>query len=116
MAHARAAGRMIVATALQAALPVGVTAAGAVTVQLEESNDTFTQALEAARDDVLAAVRTLFPGATRVVLLQPEGSGPPAAPQRLTAESVKVERVAMLRKRDGLLDAAIDALDLDLVE
>jgi DNA polymerase-3 subunit gamma/tau len=116
VAHARAAGRMIVATALQTALPVGVTAAGAVTVQLEESNDTFTQALEAARDDVLAAVRTLFPGATRVVLLQPEGSGAPVAPQRLTAESVKEERVATLRKRDGLLDAAIDALDLDLVE
>jgi DNA polymerase-3 subunit gamma/tau len=116
VAHARAAGRMIVATALQSVLPVSVAATGVVTVQLEDANDTFAQALDAARDDVLAAVRTLFPGATRVVLLQPEGSGPPAAPQRLTAESVKVERVATLRRRDPVLDAAVDALDLDLVE
>jgi hypothetical protein len=107
---------MIVATALQALLPVSVTSAGVVTVQLEEPNDTFAQALEAARDDVLAAVRTLYAGATRVTLLRPEGSAPPAAPQRLTAESVKVERVATLRKRDPVLDAAVDALDLDLLE
>jgi hypothetical protein len=115
-AHARAAGRMIVAAAIQSLLPVGVTSSGVVTVQLEEPNDTFAQALEAARDDVLAAVRTLYAGATRVTLLRPDGGAPPGAPQRLTAESVKEERVATLRRRDPVLDTAVDVLDLDLVE
>jgi hypothetical protein len=35
---------------------------------------------------------------------------------RMTVETVKSETVSSLRRRDPLLAAAIDALDLDLVE
>jgi hypothetical protein len=33
----------------------------------------------------------------------------------MTVESVRSDTLAALRKRDPLLDAAIDALDLDLI-
>jgi hypothetical protein len=34
---------------------------------------------------------------------------------RMTVETVRLETLAALRKRDPVLNAAIDALDLDLV-
>jgi hypothetical protein len=40
---------------------------------------------------------------------------PPAA-RRVTAESVKTDRTSTLRRKDPTLNAAIDALDLDLVD
>jgi hypothetical protein len=39
-----------------------------------------------------------------------------APPTRLTDEMVRSERLGALRQRDPVLDAAIDALDLDLAE
>jgi hypothetical protein len=41
------------------------------------------------------------------------GAGP--AP-RMTVETVRSETLAALRKRDAVLNAAIEALDLDLVD
>jgi hypothetical protein len=41
------------------------------------------------------------------------GSAPPA---RLTDEMVRTERLTALRRRDPVLGAAIDALDLDLAD
>jgi hypothetical protein len=38
------------------------------------------------------------------------------APERLTTETVKSERMATLTRRDPVLGAAIEALDLDLIE
>ncbi len=34
----------------------------------------------------------------------------------MTAEAVKADAVATLRKKDAVLGAAIDALDLELIE
>ena len=42
--------------------------------------------------------------------------GTAASRPRLTAENVIADRVATLRKRDPQLNAAIDALDLRLIE
>jgi len=50
----------------------------------------------------------------RLVVRAPEGVATP--PPRLTDEMVRSERIAALRKKDPVLDAAIDALDLDLAE
>jgi hypothetical protein len=60
----------------------------------------------------VAALGTVFDGATKLVVkLAGE-----AKTGRLTAEDVIANRVAMLRKRDPVLDAAIDALDLKLLD
>jgi hypothetical protein len=50
----------------------------------------------------------------RVLVRAPDS--PTAPPTRLTDEMVRAERIAALRKKDPVLDAAIDALDLDLAD
>jgi hypothetical protein len=115
VAAARAA-RPLVGSALAATAPVAVSAAGAVTVELLEANSAFAQALEAAHDDVLAAVRRAHPGATRVLVRAPADTTGGAPQQRLTAEGIRAERLAALARRDPVLGAAIAALDLDLLD
>jgi hypothetical protein len=115
VAHARAA-RPLVGSALGVTLPVAVAGSGAVTVELQEANDAFQQALEAGREEVLAAVQQVFPGATRVLVRAPEVAGAPRPAERLTAEGIRADRVAALQKRDPVLGAAIEALDLDLLD
>ncbi|HEX5830213.1 MAG TPA: hypothetical protein VFY16_04470, partial [Gemmatimonadaceae bacterium] len=108
----RAAGQALLASQLGTALPVAISGAGAVMIQPE--NDIAQQALERKVDDVLRAVRVVFPAVTRVTVRAAAGGAPPA--ERVTAESVREERVATLRRRDPALGAAIDALDLELLE
>jgi hypothetical protein len=108
------AARPLAGTALAAALPIAAAVSGAVTIELQEANDTYVQALEAGRDDVLAAVQLVYPGATRVVVRAPQGTAAPT--ERLTTENVRAERITALSRRDPVLGAAIDALDLDLVD
>jgi len=64
---------------------------------------------------VLAAVRHRFPEARglAVTLVEAEEG---RAPRRLSEEAVKADRMAMLRKQSPLLDAAVDALDLELLD
>jgi hypothetical protein len=60
-------------------------------------------------------LRATFAGVQRLVVRAAAAAEPPAA-RRVTAESVKTDRTATLRRKDPTLNAAIDALDLDLVE
>jgi len=85
-----------------------------VTLALEEANPIYEQALEAVKPELVSTLRRWFPGVQRVVVRVPEGSASP--PTRLTDEMVRSERIAVLRKKDPVLDAAIDALDLDLAD
>ena len=114
VAAVRAAGKTVAATALERASPLAVNARGDVTLALDESNPIYEQAIEAVKSDVVAALRASFPGVQRLVIRPPEGAATP--PLRLTDEMVRAERIAALRKKDPVLDAAIDALDLDLAE
>jgi hypothetical protein len=51
------------------------------------------------------------------VELRVEGQGAPTArPQRLSGEALRADRLKGLRARDPALDAAADALDLEIVE
>ncbi|HEY0778392.1 MAG TPA: DNA polymerase III subunit gamma/tau [Gemmatirosa sp.] len=110
--------RPLIATALAATRPVAVSAAGIVTVELLEPNDAFAQALTAAHDDVVGAIRHAHPAAARVVLRAgaPPQASASAAPQRLTVEGVRAERLVTLAQRDRVLGAAIEALDLELLD
>jgi DNA polymerase III subunit gamma/tau len=110
----RAAGKSVAATALEHASPAAVNARGDVTLALDEANPIYEQAIEAVKADVVATLRGWFPGVARLVVRAPEGVAAP--PPRLTDEMVRSERIAALRKKDPVLDAAIDALDLDLAE
>jgi DNA polymerase-3 subunit gamma/tau len=112
----RADRKTILASALERATPVAVTARGELTVQLDEPNDFLRQAFEAGRGDLLAVLRLWFPSLARVQLPREEAQAPPSPPKRLTDEMVRNERLSALRKSDPLLGAAIEALDLDVVD
>lgn len=109
----RAAGRGIVASALNEATPSAVTAGGVVTIGV--TSDALAEALQSGGESILAALRVIFDGVEKVAV-KAVVDGPTAARPRLTAENVIADRVATLRKRDPLLNAAIDALDLRLIE
>ncbi len=94
------------------ATPSAVTAGGVVTIGV--ASDALGQAIENAGDAIVAALRTVFDGVERVAVQVVAGGQ--GAPRRMTAEDVIADRVAMLRKRDPLLDAAIEGLDLRLIE
>lgn len=97
-------------------MPVAVSARGDVTLELE--SDLHQQAIVSGMEDVLAGIRAFFAGATRIIVRVASTNGPIAdsAPRRLTEEAVKEQRLSLLRKRDPALDAAVDALDLELLE
>ncbi|HEY2162555.1 MAG TPA: DNA polymerase III subunit gamma/tau [Gemmatimonadaceae bacterium] len=109
------ATKPMLATALSHATPAAVTASGVVTIELDEPNDIYTHAIGTGRGEILVALRERFAGIERVDLRRDEQTAAPA-PKRLTDEMVRAERVAALRKREPLLDAAIDALDLDVAD
>ena len=110
----RAAGRSVAATALEHAEPVAVNARGEVTIGLDEHNPIYEQALESVKGELLPVLQRWFAGVQRVVIRSSGGAAQP--PMRLTDEMVRSERLTALRRRDPVLGAAIDALDLDLVD
>jgi DNA polymerase-3 subunit gamma/tau len=110
----RAAGRGVCATALEHAAPVTVTARGDLTIALDEANPIYEQAIEAAKAEVAGVLRQWFGGVQRVAVRPAVGRAAP--PARLTDEMVRSQRLSALRRRDPVLGAAIDALDLDLAD
>ena len=112
----RLAGNALLATALETASPVAVNAQGAVLVEFDEPNDIYERAFESNREALVSSMRSLFPGVARAVLRRPERPAAAPSKERLTSEGVKAQRLAALRKKDPLLVAAIEALDLDLLD
>jgi len=109
-------GKPMLATALAHASPAAVTATGVVTIELDEPNDIYAHAVSTSRADIAAALREWFVGVERVELRRDESAAPAPPPKRLTDEMVRAERIAALRKRDPVLNAAIDALDLEVAD
>ena len=116
VAAVRAKGRALLAAALSETTPAAVSGQGVVTLQLDAPDEIRSQALESGKGDTLDALRTLFSGVERIVVRATANGASAAAPKRITDESVRADRVAALRKRDPTLGAAVDALDLDLIE
>jgi DNA polymerase-3 subunit gamma/tau len=112
VADLRAAGRGVVAALLERALPHAVTAQGVVTVEAADPAD--ARGLDGALEVVRQALQARFTGITKVMV---RTAGETAAPpQRFTADGVRSDRLAALRRRDPVLDAAVQHLDLDLVD
>jgi DNA polymerase-3 subunit gamma/tau len=111
----RSNGKPMLATALMHASAVAVTADGIVAIELDEPNDIYAHAINTGRNDVVAALAEWFDGITRADLRRHDAT-PAAPPKRLTDEMVRAERIASLKRRDPVLSAAIDALDLDVAD
>jgi DNA polymerase-3 subunit gamma/tau len=113
----RADGRGFLAAALEHALPSAVTGRGDITLELDAAGSIYQQPIADSAADVLSAIGTLFTGASRLRTIAPER---PAEsdhpPRRLTEEGVRNERLSMLRKRDPVLDLAVEVLDMELLD
>jgi DNA polymerase III subunit gamma/tau len=105
--------RPIIGTLLEKTIPTGISASGLVTLQIEDIGG--FEGLSSKTKEVTLALATQVSGISRVQLLPPE-SAAGGGPRRMTAESIKSESLLALRKRDPVLGAAIDELDLELLD
>ena len=112
----RAAGKVLLAAALQAASPHAVTKQGDLTIALDEPNDFHARAIEQDAATLLGILREWFNGIERVALFRDTAPRPQGKPQRVTDEMVKTERLNGLRRKDAVLDSAIELLDLEIVD
>ena len=101
---------------LQVTEVVGVDA-GTVTIRLLDTNPVHAEGLERQRE-VLAQLVTRYVTEPVRIKLQGAGSRERATPRpgRLTEEGARAERLKTLRAQDPSLNAAVDALDLELLE
>ena len=106
-------GRALLSSTLAHATPTAVTAAGVITLTV--AADAHAEIITAGEASVLAALRKRFEGVQKLSVLAVAPSAE-NAPRRLNETAVKADRMAMLRKQSGLLDAAVDALDLELLD
>ncbi|MFN2398772.1 MAG: DNA polymerase III subunit gamma/tau [Gemmatimonadaceae bacterium] len=121
IAHVKAEGfgsGMLVA-ALENAVPSEVSRDGEVTLMLEGPNEVLEKALAAGKDTILKTIRTLFIGAKAIIVrtgAEPAQQNAPSTSRRMSEEDARANRLARLRKRDPNLDAAVEALDLELLD
>src|SRR5438128_6997949 len=104
---------------LQVTEVVGVDA-GTVTIRLLDTNPVHAEGLERQREALSQLVARYLTGPVRIKL---EGAGSGGSrersaprPPRLTEEGARAERLKTLRAQNPGLNAAVDALDLELLE
>lgn len=104
-------GRAVLGAALGHATPTAVTASGTVTLTVDAAAE--AELIEQGSQALLSAMKRRF---ETVAKLNVKAAAGDAAPRRLNEGAVKADRIAMLRKQSKLLDAAVDALDLELMD
>ncbi|HEY0930601.1 MAG TPA: DNA polymerase III subunit gamma/tau [Gemmatimonas sp.] len=116
----RAKGRGMLAQAVERLVPITITPNGGLTLGYDPLDDTFAQAADNSRADVLAAAQGVFGGVSSVTLkpYTPPASDKPARDTtvRMTAHDVQRQRTEQIASRSPLLDAAVKALDLELLD
>jgi hypothetical protein len=108
------ASRMLLAPFLEHAVPSAMSVTGVLTVRADD--DAAADALEMAKTDMLVVVKQIFPAVERVVIARPNGPSVTGSHKRVTEEEIREQRISSLRRRDPVLGAAIDALDLELLD
>ena len=106
--------RPFIATLLEQSLPISTTANGVLVLQVEVP--AVQEGLAAKMTETVASMTPWLAGLGRLTVRlagDPLTAGPAS---RMTVETVRSETLASLRKRDAVLGAAIEALDLDLVD
>lgn len=104
--------RPFIATLLEQSLPISTNANGVLVLQVEAP--VVQEGLAAKMTETLGVMSGWLAGLQRLTVRLAGDSLAGPAP-RMTVETVRSETLAALRKRDPVLNAAIDALDLDLV-
>jgi DNA polymerase III subunit gamma/tau len=113
--RAKGAGKALLGAALTASSPRSITKSGDLTIQLDEPNDFHAKAIEQDAPAIAAMLGEWFTGVERV-LVHREQTRSDEKPRRVTDEMVKTERLNGLRRKDRVLDSAIDVLDLEIAD
>jgi hypothetical protein len=106
--------RPMVATLLEQTVPMASDPGGALTLHVAVA--AVQDGLRARAEDIVASLRPHIAGLQRIVIRGADDGGPPASTPRMTAEGVKLDTLASLKRRDPVLAAAIDLLDLELLD
>lgn len=109
----------MLAQAVERLVPLAVAPNGAITLGYDPLDDTFAQAVEKSRGDVLTAVKAVFEGLTAIRLTPhtPTATAPSRdTTTRMTADDVQRQRTEQMASRHALLGAAVKALDLELLD
>jgi DNA polymerase-3 subunit gamma/tau len=116
VAEARARSPMLGAL-LEATDVVGVDGA-TVRIRLREANPVHAEGLARQREALAEVLGRYASGPLRVALDDAGGASaaPAGRPPRLTEAAAREERLRLLRAKDPGLGAAVDALDLELLE
>ncbi len=112
----RGDGRGVLAAALENARPVAVSPRGEIMLEIDGANVHYREPIVSGSGDVLAAVGAFFTGAAKLAVRVAENGQGAATPRRLTEDGVRTERLAKLRRRDQVLDVAVEVLDLELLD
>ena len=94
-----------------------VTAVEGRDVMVRPGHAVHAEGLERQRETIAQLVGRYISEAPRIKIVE-QGAGKPGAspPSRMTAEGASAERLKSLRAKDPTLSAAVDALDLELLE
>ncbi len=106
--------RPFIATLLEQALPISTTGSGVLVLQVEAA--AVQEGLAAKSTEAVAMMGGWLTGLQKIQVRLAGDSVNAAPVPRMTVEMVRSDTLAALRKRDPLLNAAIDSLDLDLVD
>jgi len=82
------------------------------TITLRPGHAVHAEGLERQRETIAQALGTYISEAPRVTIAAGGGRGS----ERMTPEGASAERLKSLRAKDPTLSAAVDALDLELLE
>jgi hypothetical protein len=105
----------VLATFVDKASPASITSAGALLLDVPDVQA--RESLQARINDLSALARAQFNGIRQVLIRESAGSIEPVeAAARMTPSSIRSETMAALRKRNPMLNAAIDELDLELLD
>ncbi len=103
--------------ALMAATEVAALDGTTVTIRLLQENAVHAEGLARQRDALAPLVGRYVTEPIRVQVAAAEGGAAPRGrPARMTEDGARADRLTGLRAKDPRLDAAVEALDLELLE
>jgi hypothetical protein len=104
----------LLGTALAATVPMTV-APPRLTLRLTDPDAGLALTLERQRERLAALLGRIVGAPVELVVAEGDATSAPP-PKRLSAEALRADRLKGLRVRDPALDAAAEALDLEIVE
>ena len=85
-------------------------------VTLRPGSAAHAEGLERQRETIAQSIGRFVSEAPRVKIVTGAGTAAPPPPERMTEQGANAERLKSLRAKDPTLSAAVDALDLELLE